>query len=159
MDLREGEEILKVYHHHPTPFVVKILKFVCGFLPFYIALWALGSSLSSGWYLLSHIILFSIFGIVITYVSLTFWLDKLVLTNQRVIYIDYKYLTSSTQSYADLLDIQDITTKEKGVLAYFKMFDYGTFSVDTSSSSTIIEFPNAPDPEGIRRDIYHVKPQ
>lgn len=159
MDLREGEEILKIYRHHPTPFIFLMIKFVIGFLPFYVALWALESKFSAVEALIANIILFAIFGIVIAYVSLTYWLDKFVLTNQRVIFIDYKYLTYSTQSYADLLDIQDITTQEKGVLAYFKFFDYGTFSVDTASSSTIIVFPDAPDPEGIRRDIYHVKPQ
>lgn len=159
MDLREGEEVLKVYRHHPTPFVFKVIKFVIGFLPFYIVLWALESKFSIVEALIANVIFFAIFGIVITYVSLTYWLDKFVLTNQRVIFIDYKYLTYSVQAYADLLDIQDVSTQEKGLLAYFKIFDYGTFSVDTASSSTIIDFPNAPDPEGIRRDIYRVKPQ
>ena len=57
-------------------------------------------------------------------------------------------------------DIQDIETRETGVLSFLPFFDYGSFTLQTASAHTTIDFDNAPDPEGIKHFIYHlaVKP-
>ena len=87
-----------------------------------------------------------------------YWLDRLVVTNHRVIYVDWKYFTVRNEYGADLGDIQDIVTKEKGFLSHFKMFDYGEFRLETASNRSIIVFVNAPDPEGLRQFVYKLKP-
>ena len=157
MQLREGEEILKVYHHHPTPFIYQVIKVCFAAAPFYVALFALRAAFSIKWYIIFHLILFLILCVLITYLALIYWLDRLYVTNQRVVYVDYKYLTIKDDSAVYLKDIQDIQTKEHGLLSYFKFFDYGTFSLDTASSYIALTFEDAPNPESIRQFIYHIK--
>jgi hypothetical protein len=157
MDLREGEQIMKVYHHHPTPFVFDVMKVILGTFPFFLMIFLFESVLSTKWYILLHLMIFALFALIIVYVALIYWLDKLIITNHRIIYIDWKYLTVRDESEALLNDIQDIQTEEKGILSTFAIFDYGLLRLDTASSYITIEFFQAPDPEGIRKFIYHVK--
>lgn len=157
MDLREGEKILKVYRHHPTPFVFQMLKVALSMVPFYAFLFLIDSNMAAGTYFLIHFILLIIFGLVVLYVSLIYWLDKLIITNQRIIMMDYPYLFSKVDSFVDIIDIQDIKTTEKGILSYFWIFDYGNFEIETSSSTVSIVFPSAPCPEQIRQFLYHVR--
>lgn len=157
MHLREGEEILKIYHHHPTPFIFDVVKVIAGFFPFYLGLFAAQNALSLKWYIILHLIIFFLFVLVVTYISLIYWLDRLIVTNLRVLYIDYKYLTVRDDSSILLDEITDIQTHEKGLLSYFWVFDYGVFAMDTASSYVALTFTEAPNPEGIRRFIYKVK--
>jgi hypothetical protein len=158
MDLREGEKILKVYHHHPTPFVFDLLKIILGSFPFFLLLYLFGPTMSQKVYIWAHLIVVFVFILILIYQALVYWLDRLIVTNNRIILIDWKYLTKRDEFEAELTDIQDITTKEKGILSTFWFLDYGTFSVQTASYMSIIEFTEAPDPEGIRQFIYRIKP-
>lgn len=159
MALREGEEILKVYHHHPTPYVFKVCKVILGSFPFFFLLFLFEPVLASPWFFLCHLILFFIFAFIIIYISFTYWLDKLIITNFRIIFIDWKYLTKRDVTEIFMSDIQDIVSLERGFLSSLKIFDYGTIKIDTPASYVPIEFPQAPDPESIRQFIYHIKKQ
>jgi len=159
MHLREDEQILKVVHHHPTPYVFLILKMVMVFFPFFFLLFFLQSLFSAKIYLLVHLFIIFIFSLIITYFSLIYWLDKLVITNRRVVYINWNGFLSRHESEAFLSDIQDVQTHEKGFLSYFWIFDYGDFVLETSASHISVRFKNSPNPEGIRRYIYHIRQQ
>jgi len=159
MMLREGEKILRTYRHHPVPFVWQIIKALALMIPFYFFIYIFSSDLSPLWILLVHVSTLILFGLILLYLSLIYWMDKLIITDQRVVYRDYKYLTVSEESETFLNDIQDITTKENGVLAYFWIFDYGLITIETPASSVTIVFDNAPDPEGIRQLIFHMRTQ
>lgn len=159
MDLREGEEILKIYHHHYTPFIWQMVKAIVGFFPFFFLIWLFKDGMSTKAYVLSLLVVFTMFVLIVIYLSLIYWLDKLVITNKRVVHIDWKYLTVRDEAEALLKDIQDVQTAEHGFLASIKFFDYGTLRMDTPSSYITIEFYNAPDPEGIRQYVFHVKQQ
>lgn len=157
MDLREGEKIMRVYHHHFTPYLIRLLKVLIGALPFFFLAFIFSQSFTPRVNIIIHLVIFFIFSMLVVYVSLIYWLDKLVVTNMRVVYIDWKYLTIRAESEALLDDIQDIKTQERGILAHFRIFDYGTVKMDTASSHVTILFTEAPDPEAIRQYIYHVK--
>jgi len=159
MNLREGERLLQTYHHHPTPFVINILKVLTGAFPFFFLLYLFHTVMSQKAYIIANAIIFAIFAFVLVYASLIYWLDKVIITNYRIIHIDWRTLSSRNESEALLNDIQDIATEEKGILSALKIFDYGKFSLDTASSHVTIEFFDAPDPEGMRKFIYHVKSQ
>lgn len=159
MRLSEGEQILKIYHHHPTPFVYQLVKIIVGCIPFFFFLYLFAPFMSMKWFWIVHVVIFIIFGLIIVYASLLYWLDKLIVTNKRLLFVDWKYLTVRDESEALLHDINDIITLEKGFLSSFKMFDYGTVRVDTPASSVTITFVDAPNPEGIRQFIFHAKSQ
>lgn len=158
MELREGEKVLKIYHHHPTPFLKISGKIIIGILPFFFLLYLFGSTMSTKAYIIAHFVIIVIFLLILIYQALVYWLDRLIITTQRIIHIDWKYLTKRDEYEAELNDIQDISTKEKGVLSVFWMLDYGLFRLQTASHTSIIEFFNAPDPEGIRQFVYSIRP-
>lgn len=159
MHLREAENIQKIYHHHPTPFVFKLFKILLGAFPFLLMLFIFKNTMSTKWYVIAHVIVFAVFALVVTYFSLVYWLDKLVVTNQRLVYINWKYITVRNESEAFLDDIQDIQSHENGVFSYFWVFDYGYILIETASSHVSIAFEDAPNPEEIRQYIYHIRPQ
>ncbi|MBI4975136.1 PH domain-containing protein [Candidatus Peregrinibacteria bacterium] len=159
MHLSEGEQILKVYHHHPTPFVFTLIKIIIGTIPFFLLMYLFKKSLPVKWYIVGHLIIFLIFSLVIIYAALVYWLDKLVVTNLRIVFIDWKFLTIRDETEAFLDDIEDIRTQERGMLSSLKILDYGMFEVETAASTITIKFTDAPDPEEIRNYIYHVKKQ
>jgi len=102
---------------------------------------------------------FTLFSFVVIYVSLIYWLDKLIITDQRIVHVDWKYLTMKDEAEATLTDIQDVQTEEHGFLSALKLFDYGMVRLDTASSYVTMEFRNAPNPEGIRKFIFHIREQ
>ena len=159
MRLREGEQIVKVFHHHPTPFVFDVLKVILGSFPFFLLLFLFSPILSVKWAVILYLMVFVLFALVLTYVALIYWLDKLIITNYRIIHIDWKYLTVRDEAEAFLKDIQDVQTEEKGILAKFWVFDYGLLRLDTPSSYVTIVFLDAPDPENIRKYIFSMKQQ
>ncbi|MBT3865466.1 hypothetical protein HOF67_05580 [Candidatus Peregrinibacteria bacterium] len=158
MHLREGEQILKVFHHHPTPYVFNVVKIIIGIFPFFLLLYLFGPTMTDTAYMWGHVIIIGIFVLILKHYSLVYWLDRLIITNQRVIYVNWRYLTMRDEDETELNDIQDIHTKEKGLLAALWIFDYGVFKLQTASHITAITFDDAPDPEGIRHYIYHIKP-
>ncbi|PKL36811.1 hypothetical protein CVV38_02850 [Candidatus Peregrinibacteria bacterium HGW-Peregrinibacteria-1] len=159
MDLRHKERILRVFRHHPTPFLYRMfaLFFVVG--PAFFLLYIARGLMSDMVFFLVNVLVIMIILFAFIYVFLVYWLDKLVVTNQRIIFVYWKYLTLRKEYEARLDDIQDIVTSEKGLLAYFYIFDYGTFKLSTASAKITITFHNAPDPEGIRNFVYSLKPQ
>lgn len=157
MELREGETILKTYRHHPTPFVWIIIKAIVSFSPFYLFIYLFQGSMSPKGAFIINVIFFVILALVLLYLIFIYWLDRLIVTDQRIVFKDYKFLTVSEESQAFIHDIQDIITKEKGVLSYFRIFDYGTVRMETAASKSTVIFENAPDPEKIRQYIFELR--
>lgn len=157
MHLREGEQILKIYHHHPTPFVFNILKLILAALPFFAVLFIFKESFSMKWYVIANLILVFGFASVVVYMSFIFWLDRLIVTNHRIVYVNWKLLSIREEAEAFHHEIEEIKTKEKGVFSYFKFLDYGNITIETAAAHVNINFPDAPDPEGIRKFIYHIR--
>jgi uncharacterized membrane protein YdbT with pleckstrin-like domain len=154
MKLQKDEEIVKVVHHHPFPFIIQMFKTVGASLPFFflIYLFSTGSSSAIPYFYLviANISVIIIFSLVIIYLALIYWLDKLVITNQRVVHIDWELLTLKKEYSGLLHDIQEISSQEHGILSAIYVFDFGTIKLETASSKTTILFTDAPDPDGVK---------
>ena len=85
-----------------------------------------------------------------------YWLDRLVITNKRIVFIDWKYLTVKVEYETELKDIQDITSREKGIFSILPFFDYGTIEIKTSSNKTTIVFTEARNPNGIKKLLQRI---
>ena len=94
--------------------------------------------------------------LVIIYSALIYWLDKLVITNKRVLFIDWQFLTVKIESEALLSDIQDVVSVEKGILSLVPSLHYGTLIIKTSAHSSNVEFPQAPRPDILRKFITRI---
>jgi hypothetical protein len=121
--------------------------------PFFFLLFWAAPSMKLNYVIITALIIIAFFSLVIIYLALIYWLDKLVITNKRVVHIDWLFLTKKTEGEALLYDIQDIHTQERGILSALYMFDYGVLRLETASSKTTIIFTEAPDPEGIKRFV------
>ena len=148
---------MKVYHHHPTPFVFTVFKVIFGVLPFFVFLYFFNGALSAGTFWTLALVLLFIFVGVLIYVSLLYWLDRLIVSNERVIFVDYQWLGKKLETELEITDIQEIVSHENGIFAYFRIFDYGFVELDTPASNVPLHFPNASNPDGIRQFIYHIK--
>jgi uncharacterized membrane protein YbhN (UPF0104 family) len=159
MQFKEGERVLKVFHHHPTPFIFWLVEIMFAFAICFGLLYFFQGLLGTFWFVMVNFSFLFFFLILVFYKSVIYWLDKLIVTNLRIVHVNWTNLMTRKESEAMLNDIQDIKTKEKGLISYFRFFDYGTFSLETASAKTTILFDQAPDPEGIRQYIYHIRSQ
>ncbi|MDX9971012.1 MAG: hypothetical protein RBS56_03865 [Candidatus Gracilibacteria bacterium] len=157
MDYREGERALKVFHHHPTPFIFWFLEIIIAILICFLPLYFFQKLIPFSVFLVLNLVFFLFFSLIVFYKSVVYWLDKLIVTNQRIVHVNWVNLFKRKESEAMLNDIQDIKTSEKGLISYIPFLDYGTFALETASAKTTILFEQAPDPEGIRQYIYHVR--
>ncbi len=151
MQLQRGEKIIKIYHHHPFPFIIQITKAIGASLPFFFFLYLFSSSLTYEQIIIGVLIIVALFTLVIIYLALIYWLDKIVVTNKRILHIDWKVLSQRDEGEALLSDVQDIHTQEKGILSAIYLFDYGMVRIETAASKATIIFTEAPDPEGIKK--------
>lgn len=157
MHLRNGEKTLKVYRHHFFPYFIQLLKIAVVSFPFYLLLFLFRPVMSSSSFAWGNALVAFLFLLVIAHQSLIYWLDRFVVTNYRVVYIDWKLLTLRRESEAELAQLQDIRTEEKGVLAIIPFLDYGSVTVETAASLRLLTFEYAPDPESIRHFIFEIK--
>ena len=88
------------------------------------------------WYLVSFAFAFEKF--------LSWYFDVFIITDERVIDIDFNNLLNKKFSEAKLSMIQDITSEVKGVSQ--TLFDYGTVFIQTAAEIPEITFELVPNP-------------
>lgn len=157
MHLRTTETIQKIYRRHYLPYIFSVMKMLMASFAFFFVAFLLQESISRQAFIWTLIVIIIIFIGVFLYLSFVYWSDKLVVTNHRVIFVNWKLLNVSEESEAELHDIQDIHIVEKGLLAHIPLFDYGTLTVSTAASDLAVQFLDAPDPDTIKQFIFSVK--
>jgi hypothetical protein len=150
MKLQQDEKINKVYHHHKIFFFIRGIKIWMASLPFFLLTYIFSFIMPSwlDWTVGTSVV--AIFALIQVYDSLMYYLDTLIISNQRLVHLDWINLFKYREIQASLDDIQHIESSENGFLSKLKMFDYGLFLVETASTKTVISFPEAPDPEEIK---------
>lgn len=156
MKLLTGEKIFKVYHHHPLFFILRVLKVWGASLPFFFVAFVFSPlfNFAAQVYMYGGII--TLFTLATCYDMLIYYLDTLVLTNKRLVHLDWINPFKYVEIEAMLDDIQNVESQESGFLSKFKFLDFGTFILETASTKMTIMFPEAPDPEGIKFFIYNI---
>lgn len=149
--------MIRVYRHHPTPFALQLIRIIFASFPFFLIAFFIGDSLSFVTNILVNLGIIFFFLLIIIHAALIYWLDRLVITNQRIVYVNWITLFRRDENEAELDDIQEIYTKEKGIFSAFYVFDYGIFRLETAGTRTTINFDEAPDPEGIKQYVYEIK--
>lgn len=74
-----------------------------------------------------------------------------ILTNRRIVDIDFVGLFHRRVSQAPLRNVEDATFHKKGILPNF--FDYGHMHIQTAGTLPNFEFRAVPDPEGTLKQI------
>jgi uncharacterized membrane protein YdbT with pleckstrin-like domain len=84
--------------------------------------------------------------------SFTGWFFNIyIVTNQRIVDIDFFYLLYKKFSEAELTRIQDIRYTSGGILA--AMFNYGNVVIETAGELPNLEFDSVPHPEKVVETI------
>lgn len=157
MHLRSKEVIRKVYHRHFFPYFLRLIAVLIASFPFYFIVFLLSASLDKKIIIEISAAVSLLFIGVIAYMSFIYWMDRLVVTNFRVIFIDWKLLNVSSESEAELEEIQDIHTKTKGIFSFIPFLNYGALRIETAASRLSVDFHFAPDPNAIKLFIFSVK--
>jgi hypothetical protein len=71
-----------------------------------------------------------------------------MITDQRVVDLDFPNIMAHTMSEAQLEHIEDVTQKQLGVIG--SLFDVGTVYVQTAGTAQNIEFQNIPRPRDVQ---------
>ncbi len=80
-----------------------------------------------------------------------YYLDLLVITNDRLLHVDQEGIFARTISEVDLYKIQDITSTVDGFLQ--SMFNYGNLLIQTAGAVEKFSITNIPRPESLRQKI------
>jgi hypothetical protein len=80
-----------------------------------------------------------------------YYLDMLILTNDRLIHIEQNGLFSRSISELDLYKIQDVTSTISGVFP--SILNYGEVLVQTAGAADKFVIENVPNPEQLRHQI------
>lgn len=154
----KGEKIILMLRAHvvtlvPPALIIIFLILVPTFAAPVLALLKinLGDTLSSlqaflitlAWYLF-------VFGY--AFFRFIFWyFNVYILTNERVVDIDFKGLLHKETSYAKLNQIQDVSPKTIGFFSTF--FNFGNVFIQTAAERPEFEFHHVPRPNDVARAI------
>lgn len=153
MHLRNDESILKTVKRHKTPFVLKLFGIALMSIPVYFVLFIIMDQSEGAWPYFFLLAVSFFVGIIVALICFDYLLDKVHITNKRVIWVDWKTPFSREEHEAELLDIQDIETQEKGIISKIPLFDYGLIEIETAASKTCISYKDCPDPEFVKHFI------
>ncbi len=81
----------------------------------------------------------------------TFYLDMVIVTNDRLLHIEQTGLFARTISELDLYKIQDMSSEVHGVFA--SSFNYGNLEIQTAAAVERFRIEDIPNPEGFRQAI------
>lgn len=154
---QEDEEVVLFLRQHPVvnvPWIIiaiflfiaptVVIPFVLRFFPFAIPLPGSYAVIGAAfWYLAT-------FGYILG--NFLYWFFNIyIVTNKRIVDIDFKYLLFKEFTEADLSKIQDLSYRTGGILA--TVFNYGTVLIQTAAEFENLEFEAVPKPEGIVQTI------
>lgn len=81
----------------------------------------------------------------------SFYLDLLIITNDRIIHINQHSLFARTIAEMDLYQTQDVISEVKGFVA--SLFKYGHLTIQNASAVTKFQSFDVPDPDKLRNTI------
>ena len=155
---QEGEEIVLLLRRH---FITNISWVVLGLvllaLPFLASPLAQLVQVSLSDYLSTqHLFLVTLFYylLILGYLLeqfLLWYFSVNIVTDTRLVDVDFTGLLSKVVSEARMSDIQDISIKTTGALAL--TFNFGDLTVQTQGSEPTVEFEDIPDPAGVQKII------
>lgn len=85
---------------------------------------------------------------------LTWYFNVYIVTNERIVDIDWYGLLYKQLSSTQINKVQDVTYKQGGVLDTF--FDFGTVLIQTAGTDPNFEFERVPKPNQVVEQINHI---
>lgn len=152
----QDEQILLVLRQHwfsnvswiITAIFMLFLPFLFNFIPSFNGFFGnLQFILSLSWYLMTFAFAFEKF--------LSWYFDVYIITDERVVDIDFNNLINKHYSEAELSVIQDVTSKVIGLSQ--TIFNYGTIYIQTAAEVPEIQFEKVPNPEKVIKVLQQLR--
>ncbi len=151
------EEVLLLMRRHPITNVSWILSVIALLtVPFFLGPVFLGSGLLNtdmpvGYFLVLPLMWFlGTFGYAFA-AFLHWYFNVYIVTNHRIVDIDWLNLLYRRHSSTQLEKIQDVTYKQGGILDSF--FDFGTVLIQTAGTDPNFEFESVPQPNKVMSQL------
>lgn len=88
------------------------------------------------------------------YAFVKWYYDVNIITNKRILDLDFTSVASHKLSEARLGRIEDVTHKQKGLVG--SIFDVGTVYFQTAGATARIEFDDIPRPRDVQKIMYRL---
>ena len=155
-NLHVHEEVILVLRAHPVTQIPWIINAVFAFFILFILNFFLPDFLT-----VSQIVFLNIFGFVaiLSYLWFNFlgWYFNVgIITNQRVIDVDFHAVIYKEVTETLLSKVEDVTAKSGGFIA--SLFDFGHVFVQTAGTEANIEFFHVPRPSEVTKIINQLLP-
>jgi hypothetical protein len=145
---QEQETVLLLLRQHPVTqikwvlvaillILVPFLFSYVGFLNFLPARFHIVAAI--GWYLM-------VVGFILE-AFLSWFYNVYIITDERIVDVDFNSLLFKNISYAKIENIEDVTTTAGGTLG--TIFDYGTITIQTAATIPEFEFQDVPHPSRV----------
>ncbi len=149
-----GENIVVLVRAHPITNLRWLIPAVLIFLiPFFIEPFArfLGYNLFTQLpdiYLTAFIIINYLLVLVITFEGFLNWYFNVnIVTNEKIIDVDFSSILLKNIDYAPLEDVQEVTPSVGGVLGM--IFNFGNIAVQTAGAQVDVDFKDIPNPDRV----------
>ena len=157
MHLQENEVVVKTFRHHPLIFFIRGLSIAVTSLPFFLVASFFQGMLSNVQFFLVNLSIASFFSLIIIYDLAIYYLDRLIFSNQRIIYMNWKNLFSVLETGVEFSEIQNIETDENGILNVIPLFNFGTLVIETAAKDVAINFKHINNPEWVKDFLYRLQ--
>jgi hypothetical protein len=152
--LKTDEEIIKTYRRHFIPIFFQISTIVLAIFPFVVLLFIVKGFIPFKIKLIVIILLFLIVILSVIYTFCIYWSNKLIITNERLLHVEWFSLTRKKIHDIELQNIQLIDIEDSGIInKLFPFLDYGNIEVLGSSDIDHIIFNQASNPAKIKRTL------
>lgn len=151
------EDVILFLRQHPivnVPWVIIAIILVLAptvLFPFIAVFLPIATTLPVGYMIVGTVFWYvATFGFILS--NFLYWFFNIyIVTNERVVDIDFLYLLYKRFSQAELSKIQDISFASGGILA--TIFDYGNVTIETAGEAPNLEFEKIPHPEKVVETI------
>ena len=146
----DGEQIyLALRPHWVNNLSWVFTTFIMLFVPFFLKYFSFLDFFPSQYYF-SAVLFWYLFTFIFAFEKFLGWyFDLFLITDQRVVDIDFNNLLNKHFAEADIFVIQDVSFSIKGLLGTF--FNFGTVLIQTASEKNQIIFDNVANPQKIMR--------
>ncbi len=151
----KDENVVLVVRSHwivYTPFI--LVAFIVLLLPLFFGIMMSGLSDNMVLFLALFTSCLTISLTIVIYSFVRWFYDVNIVTDKRVIDLDFTSVVSHSLSEARLSKIEDVTHKQSGVLG--SVFDIGTIYFQTAGATASIEFDNIPRPRDVQNILYEL---
>ena len=140
----EGEKVYLLLRSHPFTQIGWFLSSILFLVILFISNFFLPNFLNFGQIFISNLFFFIIICSYIWFNILNWYFNVGIVTNKRVIDVDFYAVLYKEITNAQLGKIEDTTVKSGGYLESF--FDFGSIFIQTAGSEENVEFLNVPHP-------------